>query len=324
MKLSSVAVISAGLPSTALAWGGMLASIFFFGIGKHIETQLKHDRNIGFGHITVAYIASNFVSSDTTAYFQGLLHNGTDDYLAGIASWADSVRYTKWGRFSANFHFIDAKDDPPRACGIDMARDCKADGCVVSAIHNYTTRLLDASLPASERAIAAKFIVHFVGDTHQPLHNEDVARGGNGIHVKFDGVDLNLHHVWDSSIAEKLVSLKRRQPYAEARRWADSLTAEINAGKFNASRIDWLQDVDLEDPTATALAWASEGNAYVCTTGTGAELCYGAPANMLQSFRKVQRPSRVKNWGRTTTRRLRLSLSSRSQRLAIGSLRGWI
>ncbi|KAK0633178.1 S1/P1 nuclease [Immersiella caudata] len=240
MKLSSVAALTAGLPSAA-AWGG-------------------------FGHITVAYIASNFVSSETATFFQGLLHNNTEDYLAGIATWADSVRYTKWGRFSANFHFIDAKDDPPRSCGIDLARDCKADGCVVTAIHNYTTRLLDASLPASERAIAAKFVVHFVGDTHQPLHNEDVARGGNGINVKWNGVDFNLHHVWDSSIAEKLVGGVRRQPYAEARRWADSLTAEINAGKFNASRLDWLQGVNLEDPTGTALAWATEGNAYVCTT----------------------------------------------------------
>jgi hypothetical protein len=275
MKLSSVAALAAGLPSAA-AWGGKSTPDFSITYlpktqlrkPPQIETRLKHRRHIlGFGHITVAYIASNFVSSDTASYFQGLLHNNTEDYLAGIATWADSVRYTKWGRFSANFHFIDAKDDPPRSCGINLARDCKADGCVVTAIHNYTTRLLDVSLPASERAIAAKFVVHFVGDTHQPLHNEDVARGGNGIHVKWNGVDFNLHHVWDSSIAEKLVGGVRRQPYAEARRWADSLTAEINVGKFSASRLDWLQGVSLEDPTGTALAWASEGNAYVCTTG---------------------------------------------------------
>ncbi|KAK0655864.1 S1/P1 nuclease-domain-containing protein [Cercophora newfieldiana] len=274
MKLSSVVAIAAGCRSAA-AWGGMFNPNLRPRLScqrQQTYTQTNKTRrnatkttHAGFGHITVAYIASNFVSSDTASYFQGLLHNSTEDYLAGVASWADSVRYTKWGRFSANFHFIDAKDDPPRSCGIVMARDCKADGCVVSAIHNYTTRLLDASLPASERAIAAKFVVHFVGDTHQPLHNEDVARGGNGIHVKFNGVDFNLHHVWDSSIAEKLVGGVRRAPYAEARRWADALTAEINTGKFNASRLDWLQDVDLEDPTATALAWASEANAYVCT-----------------------------------------------------------
>lgn len=218
----------------------------------------------------MAYVASNFVSPDTAAYFKGLLRNETDDYLAGVASWADSVRYTKWGRFTANFHFIDAKDSPPHACGVDLERDCKADGCVVTALANYTTRLLDPALPFSEHNIAAKFVVHFVGDIHQPLHDEDVARGGNGIHVLFNGVELNLHHVWDSSIPEKLVGgVARRQPYPAAKRWADMLTAEIRAGKFSASRLAWLDNVSLSDPVATALAWAKEGNAHVCTTGRG-------------------------------------------------------
>lgn len=215
----------------------------------------------------MAYIASNFVSRDTAAFFQGVLHNDTHDYLAGVATWADSVRYTKWGRFSGDFHFIDAKDDPPRYCGVDYDRDCKKSGCVVSAIQNYTARLLDPDLWPSERTIAAKFVVHFLGDIHQPLHNEDVSRGGNGIQVKFDGVGFNLHHVWDTSIPEKLVGGVRRQPYPEAKRWADALTAEIKSGKFHVSKAGWLAGVDLDDPKTTALAWATESNAYVCTTG---------------------------------------------------------
>jgi hypothetical protein len=180
------------------------------------------------------------------------------------------VRYTKWGRFTSDFHFIDAKDDPPRYCGVDFERDCKKDrGCVVSALHNYTSRMLDADLSAAERAIAAKFVVHFVGDMHQPLHTENVERGGNGIPVKFDGRNYNLHHVWDTSIAEKLVGgvPRRGGPYAEAKRWADELTQEINEGKFAEHRIDWLRSANLSDPRATAMAWATEGNAYVCTTG---------------------------------------------------------
>ncbi|KAL2016447.1 hypothetical protein VTK56DRAFT_3498 [Thermocarpiscus australiensis] len=242
MKLSSLAASVAALPG-ALAWGG-------------------------FGHITVAYLASNFVSSDTTSYLQDLLRNDTQDYLAGVATWADSVRYTKWGRFTAGFHFIDAKDSPPTYCGVDYARDCKKEaGCVVSALRNYTSRLLDgAELRASERAIAAKFVVHFVGDIHQPLHTEDVARGGNGIPVLFDGVRLNLHHVWDTSIPEKMVGGVHRKPYEAAKRWADELTTEINEGKFASGRLDWLKDANVSDPISTALAWATEANAYVCTT----------------------------------------------------------
>ncbi|KAL2180971.1 phospholipase C/P1 nuclease domain-containing protein [Thermothelomyces heterothallicus CBS 202.75] len=242
MKLSTAAIGAAAVPGV-LAWGG-------------------------FGHISVAYIASNFVSPATTDYLQSLLRNDTGDYLAGVATWADSIRYTKWGRFTSDFHFIDAKDDPPRYCGVDFERDCKKDrGCVVSALQNYTSRMLDADLRESERAIAAKFVVHFVGDIHQPLHTENVARGGNGIPVLFDGRRFNLHHVWDTSIVEKLVGGGvRRKPYPAAKRWADELTREINEGKYASERISWLRSANLSDPVATALAWATEANSYVCTT----------------------------------------------------------
>ncbi|KAK4216610.1 S1/P1 nuclease [Rhypophila decipiens] len=222
----------------------------------------------GFGHITVAYIASNFVSPKTATYFQTLLGNSTDDYLAGVATWADSVRYTKWGRFSGPLHYIDANDSPPSYCGIVYERDCNPSGCIVSAIQNYTSQILDPSLRESSRVIAAKFVIHFVGDIHQPLHNENVARGGNGILVTFDKTKFNLHHVWDTSIAEKLVPGGRvaRQPYAQAKHLADQLSGQIVGGKFNESSRSWLEGMTLADPVATALQWAVEGNAHVCTT----------------------------------------------------------
>jgi hypothetical protein len=226
--------------------------------------------NPGFGHITTAYLASAFVAPSTTSYLQTLLRNHTEHYLAGVATWADSVRYTQWGRFSSDFHFIDAKDSPPSACGVDFDRDCKTDrGCVVSALQNYTARLLDEDgvLPVSERAIAAKFVVHFVGDVHQPLHTENVQRGGNGIRVLFDGKPVNLHHVWDSSVAEKWVGGIRRRPYEGARLWAEKLAAEIRQGKYADVREEWLRHANLSDPKTTALWWAGESNSYVCSHG---------------------------------------------------------
>lgn len=103
------------LPSPILAWGTL-------------------------GHTTVAYIASSFVSPSTTSLFQYILYNNTDDYLANIATWADSFRYTEAGRFSAPLHYIDAKDDPPQNCGVEMARDCGSGRCIVGAIGNYVRR----------------------------------------------------------------------------------------------------------------------------------------------------------------------------------------
>lgn len=215
----------------------------------------------------MAYIASDFVSPDTASFFQTLLRNTSSDYLAGVATWADSIRYTKWGHFTGPFHFIDAKDSPPHNCSVDFERDCKEEGCVITAIANYTTRLLDPKLPAWERAQAAKFVIHFVGDIHQPLHTEDVAKGGNGIHVLFNGVELNLHHVWDSSIPEKIVGGVRKQPYPEARRWASKLSKDIQTGNFKAQRQKWLAGVDLQDPKETSMGWAREANTLVCSHG---------------------------------------------------------
>jgi hypothetical protein len=97
-----------------------------------------------------------------------------------------------------------------------------------------------------------------------------VERGGNGIQVLFDGKRVNLHHVWDTSIAEKFVGGVRRRrggPFEEAKKWADELTREIEGGKFAGDRIGWLRETNLSDVKATAMAWARECNAYVCTTG---------------------------------------------------------
>ncbi|QPH18810.1 hypothetical protein C2857_003910 [Epichloe festucae Fl1] len=239
---SSFAALAVGLASApvATAWGSL-------------------------GHVTTAYLASHFVTNSTEVFFKELLRRDDDDYLASVASWADSIRYTKWGKFTKNFHFIDAHDSPPHSCNVDFQRDCKEDGCVISALANYTQQSLDSSLPAWRRAQAAKFVVHFVGDLHQPLHNEDVALGGNRIHVLWDGKEFNLHHVWDSSIAEKWLGGLRGKPYALAQKWAKHLAGEVEHGKFAAQREAWLKDLNFGDATETAMAWSREANAFVCT-----------------------------------------------------------
>ncbi|KAH7316455.1 putative nuclease S1 precursor [Stachybotrys elegans] len=241
MKVSASALaMGLAVAPQALAWGGL-------------------------GHITTAYVASKFVSNTTEAFYKELLRSDEPDYLARVATWADSIRYSKWARFTKNFHFIDAHDNPPHDCNVDFERDCKEDGCVISALANYTQQSLDHDLAPWLRAQAAKFVIHFVGDLHQPLHNEDVSRGGNGIYVNFDGHNLNLHHVWDSSIAEKWIGGIHRKPYPAAEKWANELALAITDGKFAEEKEAWLKDLNFDDPIATAMAWSRECNALICT-----------------------------------------------------------
>lgn len=103
----------------------------------------------------------------------------------------------------------------------------------------------------------------FLGDIHQPLHDEGLDRGGNSIAVFFNGVATNLHHVWDSNMAEQLVG---GYALADAQRWANTLTTEIKTGAFKSQAATWLEGLDITDPVTTSLGWASETNRFVCTT----------------------------------------------------------
>ncbi|KAL7627506.1 hypothetical protein AAE478_001699 [Parahypoxylon ruwenzoriense] len=215
------------------------------------------------GHETVAYIASNYVGSATKSYFQGLLGDTSADYLAGVAAWADSYRYTSAGKFSAPFHYIDANDDPPSSCGVELDRDCGAAGCVVSAIANYTNILIAGTASNANLQIAAKMIIHFVGDIGQPLHCEALELGGNDIDVEYDGDATNLHAVWDSNIPE---SISGGSSESAAKSWASDLITEIDSGSYKSQASTWISGLSASDAERTALGWASESNAYVCST----------------------------------------------------------
>jgi hypothetical protein len=215
------------------------------------------------GHETIAYIASHYVSKDTASWAQAILNDTSSSYLANVATWADTYRRTAEGEFSAPFHFIDANDNPPHSCNVDYERDCSGEGCVVSAIANYTQRVQSPqTLDALQVNYALRWIVHFCGDISQPLHNENYEIGGNGIDVTFDGEATNLHASWDTSIPEEL---RGGFGLSEAAAWSADLVKEIDSGKYKSVAASWLKGIDIDDPISTAMVWARDGNSYVCT-----------------------------------------------------------
>lgn len=165
------------------------------------------------------------------------------------------------------FHYIDAEDDPPASCNVDYERDCSAEeGCIVSAIANYTQRVQEPSvLPAQEVNYALRWIVHFIGDIAQPLHTEAIAVGGNTINVTFDGEAWNLHALWDTAIPNKIRDVDNVS-LADAQAWASDLVEEIESGEYKACAQTWLQGDDITDAKRSALAWAWDTNLYVCSS----------------------------------------------------------
>ncbi|KAJ4549383.1 hypothetical protein HRR78_004841 [Exophiala dermatitidis] len=241
------------LPSIASAWGSL-------------------------GHRTVAYLASMYFSTPATIMANHLL-NGQD--ISEAALFPDKFAW------SAAWHYIDARDDPPRYCGINMTRDCggggdddllnryhvqseqESQGCVVTAIANHTLRVANDSLSRFDRGQSLRFMMHFFGDVHQPLHTEAEARGGNDYAVLFDGKATNLHSVWDTLIPNKLsleagndedtnnTVLQNDDEMLAAWTWALRL--------YNDNNNKEDQCLNLSDPTQCALQWATEANAYVCS-----------------------------------------------------------
>lgn len=214
------------------------------------------------GHRTSALLASRFLRRPAARNIRQLLKPTS---LVSAATWADNYSHSPEGRYSAGWHYIDAKDDPPTRCEINYSRDCSKDsGCIISAIKNHTARAVDLSVEWEERQKSLKWVIHFLADVHQPLHTEDLLKGGNGIEVLWHGHPRNLHSVWDSAIAEKMRGGKSIRHAVE---WATELEMLIKGGKWGDEvevMEKWGQCLDLETPEDCAVHWAEGANQWVC------------------------------------------------------------
>ena len=169
-----------------------------------------------YAHRLTARIAAAQLTPDARAQVRRLLAAapGLDtptcslETLEDASVWPDCVRALEGGRFgySAPWHYQNIS-----VCGdFDITANCPDGNCVTAQIARQQAILADRARPASERAGALAFLVHFVGDMHQPLHVGDKSdRGGNDVRAAFGfkAPDrMNLHRVWDSDLAERALT----------------------------------------------------------------------------------------------------------------------
>lgn len=152
------------------------------------------------GHRLVARVAESRLTPTTRAEVDRLLANEPVPTLAGVAPWADELRGKDpgLGRRSARWHYINMGEDD---CQYLPATQCSNGNCVIEALKAQTAILGDRSRSDAERAQALKFVVHFVGDIHQPMHaGYGHDKGGNDFQVQYNGRGTNLHSLWDSGM----------------------------------------------------------------------------------------------------------------------------
>lgn len=170
------------------------------------------------GHRLVGELAEPQLTPQARAAVAELLAGEPEPTLGGVAYWADALRGNDPERFKAtsSWHYIGT---PKGQCMAELARDCVGGQCVVAQIEAQAAILADRARPLGERRDALKFLVHLVGDAHQPLHASDQGDlGGNAFELSLrtdiapeayaranyrDGVmQTNLHALWDYYILE--------------------------------------------------------------------------------------------------------------------------
>jgi len=203
------------------------------------------------GHKIVCAVAWDELNAAALDHVETVLDVKSKQQFANLCTWADEIRASR--PYTASWHFLNVPRD---ATSVDLDRDCSGPrSCVVAQIRADAAALAAKTGDAGE---ALKFLAHFVGDVHQPLHvSFEDDRGGNEVRGTFYKKKTNLHAVWDTGIIDH-----------DGRTWqqiADDLEAHVTPeerSEWSASRpLDWA-DESLAITLAPRTRYASHPDAF--------------------------------------------------------------
>ncbi len=170
-----------------------LALVLFFSLSSHAWAWGDE------GHKVICEIAFRLAQPDTRAEIQRLIRTDTE-----FNRFSDSCIWPDHPRKRAPEHFVNLARD---SRGLKSDDTCpRAQECVLSAIQVELAYLSSSGVDDAAKLAALKFLGHWVGDVHQPLHVSFVDdRGGNGVLVTGECGTSNLHSAWDTCLVTKAV-----------------------------------------------------------------------------------------------------------------------
>lgn len=149
------------------------------------------------GHRVVAAIADAQLSGLARAHIHEIL--GPGESLDEAANWPDEMRSDPaafWKKTATPWHYVTLNGTT-----YDHA---PPEGDALEALDHFRGVLADPNARLADKQLALRFIVHLVGDLHQPLHaGKCCDKGGNEVKVSWFGKPTNLHAVWDSAIVDE-------------------------------------------------------------------------------------------------------------------------
>lgn len=182
------------------------------------------------GHRVVGEIAQRNLNAEAKKGVKDLL--GIED-LSRVSTWPDEIRSNRKYDYSAPWHYTSV---PTGKTYFDQKRN--KDGDVIEALFRFEETLRDPKKSKEEKAEALKFMVHMMGDLHQPLHvglAED--RGGNNVRLKWFKNETNLHALWDESIVDF-----EQLSYTEYASYLNHFTKDEKKEFPKGTFLDWAKE----------------------------------------------------------------------------------
>ncbi|QVM85289.1 S1/P1 nuclease [Novosphingobium decolorationis] len=202
------------------------------------------------GHRITGAIADDNLSGVARANVRLLL--GNED-LAEAATWPDDMKSSPdpfWQKTASPWHYVTVRGDDYKAS------DAPPEGDAMTALTHFTRMLRNPETSVEDKRLALRFIVHIIGDLHQPLHDgAGTDRGGNTVEVTWFGKPTNLHSVWDSKLIEQ-----RSLSYSEYAHWLSrSITPQEVIAWDQRDPTVWIHEsISLRKtiyPSDPALSW---------------------------------------------------------------------
>ena len=199
------------------------------------------------GHRIVGEVAETYLTKNAKTQIKKLI--GHHD-LSRMSNWADEIKSDPEWKKANEWHWCTIPD------GENYEKD-KHSGKAVEKVNEFISILKNKNIKKEEKQIALKFLVHLIGDLHQPLHvGNGSDRGGNSIKLKWFNESTNLHSIWDTklidfqklSYTEYANYLLLKEDRGKIRKWqGDGILIYINESKdlrkqcynFSGDNLKW-------------------------------------------------------------------------------------
>ena len=208
------------------------------------------------GHAIIADIAEAHLTDAARSKLQTLLALENHSHLDEVSSWPDAIRFDH--PTTGPGHYVDI---PLAETKYDANRDCPREACIVVKLAEFTHQLANPTADDQSRLEALKWVVHLVGDIHQPLHAEDNDdKGGNKIELSYFNKPTNFHAVWDSGIIVHALDLHPGPHFTFDHDEVRTAAMELDKGISAWHREQWSAPGMVSSINVLAVDWAEQSH----------------------------------------------------------------